>query len=230
MPGKTIGVLLAGSGVYDGTEIHEATFVLLALDKLGHTARCMAPNKPQHDVIDHRAGDAVSETRNVLTESARIARGQVDDLATVAAEELDGLCIPGGFGAAKNLNQWAISGPDGAIDANVQALIRHMHAQGKPIFACCMGPTVLAKAFAGTQVSLSLTVGSTEEASPYDIAAIGQGMQSLGATVVNATIREHHVDQPNRVVTAPAYMMEASIAQVQQNIESGIVAFHNLLG
>ena len=41
--------------------------------------------------------------RNVLVESARIARGNISPLSTLSATSYDAVVFPGGFGAAKNL-------------------------------------------------------------------------------------------------------------------------------
>ncbi len=217
-----IGVLLAGSGVYDGSEIQEAVFTLLAIDECGAEAVCIAPNEDQYHVLNHLTGAEMAEKRNVMVESARIARGAVGDLANATADDFDALVIPGGFGAAKNLNQWAISGPDGPIGADVKRLIVEMVKAGKPIAGLCMAPTVIAKALEGEAIHASLTVGSTEAASPYDIQGISDGMASIGAVISMATIEEVIVDHTHKIVTAPGYMMEVSIKQVRENIAMAI--------
>lgn len=222
MANKKIGVLLSGCGVYDGSEIHEAVLTLLALDKAGLEYVCIAPNVPQHHVIDHRTGEEMNETRNVLTEAARIARGNILDLAEVTADQLDGLAIPGGFGAAKNLTTWAFSGPDGEINDEVKRIINEFVTAGKPIAAMCMGPTVVAKALQGTNTKATLTVGSTEAASPYDIAAVSGGMEAAGAVAEMHTVDEIAIDQTHKIVTAPCYMMEASISQMNVGIEQAV--------
>ena len=224
-----VGVLLAGSGVYDGSEIHEAVFTLLALAEQGAEAYCIAPNEPQHHVINHLTGDPQEETRNIMVEAARIARGDVQDLATVGADDFDALMIPGGFGAAKNLNQWALSGPDGAIKPAVKQLIVAMVKAGKPIAGLCMGPTVIAKALEGEDLHASLTVGSTEAPSPYDIAGISEGMNQIGALSTMATVEEVIVDHTHKIVTAPCYMMEASIVQVRENIAMAVTELIRLV-
>lgn len=217
-----IAVLLAGSGVYDGSEIHEAVFTLLALEEFGAQAACIAPNENQHHVVNHLTGQEMSEERNILIEAARIARGAVQDLADVKVEEFDGLIIPGGFGAAKNLNKWALEGAAGEIKPAVKDLIVDFVKAGKPIVGLCMGPTVIAKALQGTGIHASLTVGSTEAPSPYDIEGISQGMGEIGAMVTMATIEEVIVDHTNKIVTAPCYMMEASLLEVRENIAMAI--------
>lgn len=217
-----IAVLLAGSGVYDGSEIHEAVFTLLALEEFGAQAVCIAPNEPQHHVVNHLTGEEMQEERNVMVEAARIARGAVQDLATVQVADFDGLIIPGGFGAAKNLNKWALEGPSGAIKPAVQELIVNFVKAAKPIAGLCMGPTVIAKALEGAGIHASLTVGSTEAPSPYDIEGISQGMGDLGAMVSMATVEEVIVDHTNKIVTAPCYMMEASILDVRENIAMAV--------
>lgn len=223
-----IGVLLAGSGVYDGSEIQEAVFTLLAIDECGAEAVCIAPNEDQFHVINHLTGEELPEKRNVLIESARIARGAVGDLAEATIDDFDALVVPGGFGAAKNLNQWAISGPEGSINADVKRLILNMVKAGKPVAGLCMGPTVIAKALEGEDINASLTVGSTEAASPYDIEGISKGLNDTGAMATMATIEEVIVDHTNKIVTAPCYMMEASIKEVRENIAMAIIELINL--
>lgn len=225
---KKVAVLLAGSGVYDGSEIHEAVFTLLAIEEQGANYECFAPNKPQFHVVDHTTGEPTAETRNVLVESARIARGKVRPLSELDVTAFDALIIPGGFGAAKNLNQWAIQGPAGELDADVKAAIVDFHRAGKGVCGLCMGPTVLAQALAGAP-SLSLTVGTSKEKSPYDIAAIHAGMRSLGIDTVERSIREVAVDRTHKVVTAPCYMMEATVLEVRNNVQQAVVALLELV-
>jgi enhancing lycopene biosynthesis protein 2 len=225
---KNIAVLLAGSGVYDGSEIHEAVFTLLALDEAGASYQCVAPDKPQYHVVNHLTGEPMTESRNVLLESARIARGKVKALKDMKASDFDALIIPGGFGAAKNLNEWAIKGPDGAIDPDVKAFILDFMRLNKPIGAMCMGPTVVAQALAGSDYHPQLTVGSTAAPSPYDIAAVSAGMELLGSKAVMRTVQQIEVDVAHKIVTAPCYMMEARISDIRQNTKQLVEALLKL--
>lgn len=215
-------VLLHGNGVYDGTEIHEAVCTLLAIAQAGHEYQCIAPDVNQHHVVDHTSGNEMNETRNVFTESARIARGDLKKVTDVSANDFDGLVMPGGFGTAKNITKWAFQGPDGDIEPQTKALILDFVSSGKPIAALCMSPTTLAKAFEGTEYAAHLTVGTTEEASPYEIDAISQGMESIGAVAEMKTVREVAVDNSLKIVTAPCYMMEANIVEVYENTRQAI--------
>lgn len=217
-----IGVLLSGSGVYDGSEIHESVFTLLAIDKNGGDSLCFAPDVDQYHVVNHINGEEQNEKRNVLIESARIARGNISRVEKADTGLLDALVIPGGFGAAKNLNTWAINGPDSDINSEVRKLIIDMLAEGKPVVGLCMGPTVIAKAVEGTGMTIKLTVGTTEEPSPYDIKSISDGMNKIGAKSQMQSIKGIVYDEENNVITAPCYMMEASISEVQSNIEQAI--------
>lgn len=226
---KKIAVLLAGSGVYDGSEIHEATFTLLALNQRGLAVQCIAPNRNQHHVVNHITGEEMQESRNILIESGRIARGAVVDLTTVDVNDFDGLVIPGGFGAAKNLNQWALAGPDGKIFDEVKNLINEFVSANKPIVGLCMGPTVIAKALEGSEYSARLTIGSTKADSPYDIAGITGGLASVGASVEEKTIEEITVDTNLKIITAPCYMMEGSISEVHDNIQQAIGKLNEML-
>jgi len=217
-----IGVLLSGNGVFDGSEIQEAVFTLLAIDENNAEAICFAPNIDQHHVLNHITGDEMNESRNVLVESARIARGKIQDLKEISSEDIDALIIPGGFGAAKNLTKWAFEGPNGDILPDVKRIINEMVYNGKPVCGLCMGPTVIAKALEGSGVMASLTVGSTEAPSPYEIDAISAGMEKTGATAIMKEVTEILVDNSNKIVTAPCYMMEATISQIRNNIKMAV--------
>ncbi|AYQ31627.1 isoprenoid biosynthesis glyoxalase ElbB [Runella sp. SP2] len=226
---KKIGVLLHGSGVFDGSEIHESVFTLLAIAEAGAEAVCFAPNVNQHHVLNHTTGEEMPEIRNVLVESARIARGNIKDIVDIQASELDGLVMPGGFGTAKNITKWAFEGPDGPILESVKNLIVELVAQGKPIAGLCMSPTTIAKALEGTAYHAHLTVGTPNEASPYEIAAISAGMESIGQVAEMASVREIVVDEKLKIVTAPCYMMEANIVEVRDNIKQAVDALIALM-
>ena len=217
-----IGVLLSGSGVYDGSEIHEAVFTLLSIDERGAEYQLFAPDKTQLHVINHRTGEEMEESRNVLTEAARIARGDIQDVADLHMKDYDALVIPGGFGAAKNLNTWALNGPNSDIDPEVERVIREAVDSRKPIAALCMGPTVVAKALQGTEQHATMTVGSTEAPSPYDIQGISDGLSAVGAEPVMKTVQQIAVDNELKLVTAPCYMMEARISEIRNNIDQAI--------
>lgn len=219
---KKIGVLLHGNGVFDGSEIHESVFTLLAIAEAGAEAVCFAPNVLQHHVVDHLTGREMPETRNMLVESARIARGNIKDIIDIKASELDGLVMPGGFGTAKNITKWAFEGPNGAMLESVKTLIIAMVRRGKPIVGLCMSPTTIAKALEGTEFQAHLSVGTTDEPSPYDIAAISAGMESIGQVAEMTSVRGVVVDNALKIITAPCYMMEATILEVRENIKQAI--------
>lgn len=197
----TIGVLLAGCGFLDGSEIHEAVFTLLCLDELGVATVFLAPRGDQLHVVDHEAkAPAAGETRDVLRESARIARGRIRDLATVKAAELDALVVPGGFGVAKNLCDFALKGAEATPHPEAARLLREVHAAGKPIGATCIAPTLLALAL-GKTAHPTLTVG--------DDRGVAQAIEQLGAKHQVCPVDACVVDRAQRIVTAPAYMYDA---------------------
>jgi enhancing lycopene biosynthesis protein 2 len=224
-----IAVILSGCGVYDGAEIHESVAVLYHIDQLGHTAVLFAPDIPQHHVVNHINGATMPETRNVMVEAARIARGNIRALGTFNPAEVDALVLPGGFGAAKNLTDWAFHGPDGQVQTETAQAIQSMVKAGKPIAALCMAPVVVAKALEGTEFHPTLSVGHPDQASPYPIADIHQGLQKTGAETANIGLPEVLIDKKLKLVTAPCYMMEASISQVFQNAEMAIHALISLI-
>jgi enhancing lycopene biosynthesis protein 2 len=207
---KRIGVLLSGCGYLDGSEIQEATLTLYFLDKAGVEIIPMAPDKAQADVVDHNRKEAGEGTRNVRAESARICRGNVSDVAEVSSDDLDALVIPGGFGAAKNLCTFASDGPDCTVDPGVEQLVRGMHTSKKPIGALCIAPALVAKLL-GPDHGVKLTIGNDA-----DTAA---ALTKLGAEHENAPVEGIVVDEGNRVVTTPCYMLGPGPAQIGAGIE-----------
>ncbi len=214
-----IGVVLSGCGVYDGAEIHEAVCTLIAIDRAGAVAVCYAPNVAQAHVVDHLTGQETGEIRNVLTESARIARGRITDLATFQAGDVDALIFPGGFGAAKNLSSFAFQGADCTVNPDVEKAVRAMKAAGKPIGALCIAPAILAKLL-GTE-GVELTIGSDP--------GTAQALETLGAKHRVTTHCEVVVDRVHKVVTAPCYMLDASVSQIADGAANAVDALIGLV-
>lgn len=210
--GVRVGVVLSGCGFLDGSEIHEAVLTLLALDRAGATAVCLAPDVEQAGVVDHRTRKPSEDTRNALAESARIARGAVTDVAKAKASELDALILPGGYGAAKNLCDFASAGAKARVEPSVARLLREMHAAKKPIGAWCIAPAVLAAALGERHPKL--TIG--------DDAGTARALEAMGARHVTCPVKEFRVDEEQRIVTTPAYMYDARIGEVAAGIERAV--------
>jgi len=203
---KRVAVILSGCGVYDGSEIHEATAVLLALDRNGAQVTIAAPAGPQMHVVNHLRGEpAAGESRDILVEAARIARGDIKAVADLDAADFDAVILPGGFGAAKNLSTFATAGADCTVNPRVEAFLRAMHDGGKVIGAVCIAPAVVARVFGG-EFPVRVTIG-TDPATAGAIAA-------MGAEHVDAAVDEIVVDQQHRIVTTPAYMLAGRISEV----------------
>lgn len=222
-----IGVLLSGCGVYDGAEIQEAVLTLLEIECIGAEAVCIGINDAQHHVVNHLTGEEQQQQRNMLEEAARIARGNIVDIAQVVPADIDALVIPGGFGSAKNFSNWAFNGPEGTLRPDVKLLLVNLYNVGKPIVALCVSPILLALALPNS--SLQLTLGHTADPSPYQIQDFNDGISTLGATPKNIKLGDVLVDTENRLITAPCYMMDATILQIQQNIQNALNALIQLL-
>lgn len=205
---KKIGVVLSGCGVYDGTEIHEAVITLLAIARNNAQAVCFAPDKGQMDVVNHLAGDAMAESRNVLIEAARIARGDIHPLSQAQVATLDALIVPGGFGAAKNLSNFATEGRECVVDSELKALTLAMHQAGKPLGFMCIAPAMLPKIF---DFPLRITIGTDIDTA--------EELEAMGAEHVPCPADDIVVDEENKVVTTPAYMLAQDIAQAATGIE-----------
>lgn len=216
---KKIGVVLSGCGVYDGSEIHEAVLTLLSLDRRGAEAVVCAPDAAQMHVVDHRSGEVeAGASRNVLAESARIARGRIRPLAEVAAKEVDGLVLPGGFGAAKNLSDFAVKGKGCAVRPDVARLVSEVHAQGKPVAALCIAPALLARVL-GAEAP-RLTIGNDR--------GTASALEAMGARHVDCAATEAVVDRERKLVTTPAYMLGESISEVAEGIDRAVAALLEL--
>ena len=224
-----IGVLLSGCGVYDGAEIQEAVLTLLAIEEIDAEAICISIDKEQYHVVNHLNGQEMDESRNMLIESARIARGNIQDINNIDPADIDALVIPGGFGSAKNFTKWAFSGPEGDILPEVKLLLVNKINIGKPIAALCVSPVVMAKALEGSSINPNLTIGSKNDPSPYDIEEFSKGLQSVGMRTENKSVQEILVDRNNKIITAPCYMMEANIVEIRENIRSAVHALKELI-
>ncbi len=206
---KKVGVLLSGCGVFDGAEIHEAVLTLLFLDQAGADVLCMAPDMDQAHVIDHLTQQEMDQKRNVRVESARIARGAVENVQDVSAADIDALIIPGGFGAAKNLSDFAFKGPDATVFAPVQRLIEEMIVAHKPIGAICIAPATLTCAIGAKHPRV--TIGQD--------AATAAGIETMGGRHQLTAVDDICVDPDLRLVTTPAYMLGSGIKEVAVGIE-----------
>ena len=204
---KSIAVILTGCGVFDGSEIHESVLTILALDKNNAEIHFFAPDDEQSTVINHLNGELKTEKRNQMEESSRISRGKIAPLSSADASKLDALIIPGGFGAAKNLCNFAIKGSECEINKELLSLVQQMHQQKKPLGLMCIAPVMLPKML---NTSVELTIGNDSE-------TIAQ-IVKMGGKHIECTVDNIVVDENNKVVTTPAYMLAQSISEANTGI------------
>ncbi|MCM2972297.1 MULTISPECIES: isoprenoid biosynthesis glyoxalase ElbB [Larsenimonas] len=205
---KNVAVVLAGCGYLDGSEIYETTLTLLRLDQLKIPFTCFAPDIEQHDVIDHRTEQAMQgETRNVLTESARLARGNIEALDALDPEQFDAIIVPGGFGAAKNLCDFAISGDSITVLPELVEKVRPFFEAKKPIGLMCIAPVMVPKMLSG---SVPVTIG--------DDASIAGAISSMGGLHRSCSVDNIVVDHEHRVVTTPAYLLAENLDEASKGI------------
>jgi enhancing lycopene biosynthesis protein 2 len=213
---KRFAVILAGCGVYDGSEIHEATMTLYAIMKNQGEYEIFAPDIPQHHVVNHISGEEMEETRNVLIEAARIARGKIKNLEDFRSEDFDAVIFPGGFGVAKNLSSFALDGPDCKVDPGVEKVVREMVKNGKPIGALCIAPAVMAKILD----SPVLTIGQDKETI--------EALETMGAEHKNSDHGEVITDRKYKLVTSPCYMLDANILQIAEGADAVVKTIYKL--
>ncbi len=205
---KKVAVILAGSGVYDGSELHEAVITLLNLDRQGAEYQCFAPDIDQHHVINHRTGEEMDERRNVLIESARIARGDIKPVRELKAADYDALILPGGFGAAKNLSDFAINGSELRVQIGVSNAAKDFRDAGKPVGLMCIAPAMAGRIFGE---GVRATIGTDQETASL--------LEATGVRHVNCEVSDIVIDEANRLVTTPAYMTAQRISEAADGIE-----------
>lgn len=203
-----VGVVIGGCGHQDGSEIHESVIAMLSLEEAGAEVMCLSIDKPQAKVINHVERKPVSETRNLMVEASRMARGKIRSVRTVGPTELDALVIPGGFGVAMNFCNFAEKGPAMTVDKDLESLLRAMHEAGKPIGAICIAPVILAKVFGSVKVRL--TVGNDAETAAK--------IKEMGAIHVDCRVSDCVIDEKNLLVTTPAYMLAKGIKELHSGI------------
>ncbi|TPH16095.1 isoprenoid biosynthesis glyoxalase ElbB [Litorilituus lipolyticus] len=205
---KKIALILSGCGVYDGSEIHETVLTMLAIEQHGAAYRCFAPNMTQHHVINHHTGEvSENESRNVLVESARIARGDVEDLNDLHVDEFDALIVPGGFGAAKNLCNFAIDGDNYTINEHVLAAGKAFAQAEKPAGYMCIAPALLPLIYPkGIQGTIGTDTGTANL------------IAAKGLAHCESPVDEVVIDPAHKVVTTPAYMLATSISEAAVGI------------
>ncbi|XP_018429929.1 PREDICTED: ES1 protein homolog, mitochondrial-like [Nanorana parkeri] len=222
---KKVAVILSGCGVYDGSEIHESSAVMVHLSRAGVQYVVFAPNIEQMHVVDHVKGQPTEEKRNVLTESARIARGNITDLKDLKVSEYDALVIPGGFGVAKNLSSWAVKGKDCSVIKAVEETMKAFHASRKPMGLCCISPVLAARLIPGCEV----TVGCDTECEKWPYAGTAGAIKELGCKHINKEVNEVHVDTKNKLVTTCAFMSDSPVHEVFHGVGEMVTALLRLL-
>lgn len=208
---KKVAVILSGCGVYDGAEIHESVITLLRLSQRGAKVQCFAPDIAQHHVLNHLTGEEMAESRNVLVESARIARGEVKDIRDAKVEDFDALVVPGGFGAAKNLSNFAFKGDQCEVQPDVLALARAFAAAKKPVGLFCIAPALAARIYGN---GVECTIGTDE--------GTAKVLTAMGAKHIDCAVEDIVEDKAHKLVTTPAYMLAQSIAEAASGINKAI--------
>lgn len=213
MSKKRFAVILAGCGNKDGAEIHESVLTLLAIDKFGHAYQCFAPDIDQARVVNFLSNEEMPQKRNVLIESARIARSNIKPLAAYNHAEFDCLVMPGGSGVAYNLCTYATQGENMTVIPDVEKAVVATHKAGKPIGALCISPVIIGKLIPGVE----LTFGKDEKANAT--------FQKMGVKTTNTIARDIVIDRNKKVVSTPCYMLaDSRISELAEGIEKLIKA------
>ena len=214
---KKIAVILSGNGVYDGSEIHEATMSLYAIMNNGGTYKIFAPDIEQHHVINHITGEEMNEKRNVLIESARIARGDISPLTKFNVNDFDALIMPGGFGVAKNLSDFAFKGENCNVLPEVASIIKEMVENEKPIGALCISPAIVARVLKNVEV----TIGNDKDTAST--------IEKMGGKHKITSHGDVVIDHQYKVATTPCYMLDATILDIANGANNVVKAVFDLM-
>ncbi len=214
---KKIAVILSGCGVYDGSEIHEATLTMLAIARAGAVYEIFAPDVQQAHVINHLTGEVMNESRNVLVESARIARGRINDIKDYIASDFDAIIFPGGFGAAKNLCTFAFDGPNCDVNPDIEKAVKDTVTAEKPIGALCIAPALITRILKNVEVTIGQDAGTAK------------AIEIMGGKHKPTTHGEVVVDQKYKLATTPCYMLDATIGQIADGAENIVAAILEMI-
>ncbi|MDJ0625736.1 MAG: isoprenoid biosynthesis glyoxalase ElbB [Candidatus Caenarcaniphilales bacterium] len=217
---KKAAVILCGCGAMDGSEIHEATFALLALNEENIEYQCFALDKPQTKVVNFTNGQELPESRNQLLESSRISRGKIDNIKNLEVSNFDYLVLPGGFGAAYNLCNFAEEKANASVDTEIERVIKDFHKEQKPIGAICISPVIVGLVLGRTTNPL-LTAG--DEGHPVE-----DELKKLGCKTQSCETIDCVIDQQNKIVSTPAYMNAKEIKDVREGIKKLTLAMKSL--
>jgi enhancing lycopene biosynthesis protein 2 len=209
---KKFAIILAGCGVYDGAEIHEAVMAMYAVMKNGAEYQLFAPDIAQHHVVNHLTGAEMPEIRNVLVESARIARGKIKPLTDLDMRSFDALLFPGGFGVAKNLCSFAFKGADCEVHPQVSKVVREAVSLRKPVGALCISPVILAKVLGDVEITIGSDTGTAA------------AVEKMGAKHKNTSHGQVVTDTKHKVFTTPCYMLDATILQIAEGADNIVKA------
>lgn len=231
---RNVAVVLSGCGVYDGSEIHEASACLVHLSRHAASVHVFAPDLPQKHVINHLTGEVMPESRNVLVESARIARGgqNISSLDKLQVNQFQAIVLPGGFGAAKNLSTFAFDGDQMTVDNRLSTILKDFHNNRKPIAMCCISPVIAAKLIPGVEITLgkmkNLKEDEAKNVFPYSGAVLSA--RQMGAETKECDVNEICVDERHRVVTTPAFMKNAAFHEIFDGVGLMIEKLMQMIG
>ncbi len=212
---KKAAIILSGSGVYDGSELHETVLTLLALEKLSINYQTFAPDIAQRHVVDHSNGEATNENRNVFVESNRLTRGNTKKLSDLNEEDFDSLIFVGGFGAAKNLSDFALTGEGYNVIPEIEKVINAFHQSQKWILAMCIAPVLLVKTITDSEI----TIGNDQE--------VANALPTQNH--INCDVSEYHIDEKNRLITTPAYMCANNLLELELGINTSLEVLNSKL-
>jgi enhancing lycopene biosynthesis protein 2 len=210
-------VILSGCGILDGSDVWEVVLLSHYLSIKGKSPVFYAPDEMQKEVVDHLTQVPTDERRNVLKESARMARGEIRELKSLSGKDIDGIILPGGYGTIRNLADYLGEPKNGYLkpSSDLQRIIREIFRRKKPIGACGLAGLLVASALRDIlDTPLTLTIGKDPE--------LIRQMEGMGALHVLSKGREVVMDSEHKLVTTPASLLKLELNQMALSIENMI--------
>ncbi|KYM88847.1 hypothetical protein ALC53_02612 [Atta colombica] len=216
--GRSEGRIAVSTLILDGTEISEAISTAIHLQHKKMKPLFYAPDIEICGVVNHFTKEMNTEnSRNALVESARLARGCIKPLHECEACTHDALIIPGGFGAARILSNFAEKGTDCTVLPDLEKLIEDFHCDKKPIGTMCIANALVAKVLKGVKI----TLGKESPKNDWPHADAIKKVKDMGAKIEMKDVKGVTFDKNFGVLSTPAWLYEpATFSDIYDGIDN----------
>ena len=205
---KKTAIILSGCGQVDGSETHETILTILALEQHNLDWEGLAPSGLQTEVYDHYTNTKENiSPSSMITEAARLVRGNITIINAVNASDYAAVIIPGGAGVIKNLSNYSTAGINFTIHPELLAFMATIVRLQIPAGFICIAPILIPKLYGNKP---KLTIGSNVELAAKIVQIGGEHCDCLANDIV--------IDHAQKIVSTPANMVAKNIVEVYHGI------------